>query len=324
MEDLIIDKEVPTQYPLVSVVVVTYNSSATVIETLDSIKSQTYKSIELIVTDDCSHDNTISVVKQWLDENSSRFVSAELVTSEKNTGVSGNLIRGIRNSHGDWIKSIAGDDLLIPSAIEVFVRFVQNHDERVRMCVCDVEPFSAESPLDPKFIELYKHYFMLESESYENQRKRVMTQMIFVGPAYFYSRELYDEIGGYSDKYGCAEEWPFVYKILMTGNRIYTLNKKLVRYRVSLSSLCNSRDDRNLGNKRVFEGMYNFFFDYPFKKLVKTGNIFVAWHYALYYWGRKLQYKFDNHIVRKVIGKTSRALSPLTYLKKLHLSNTLE
>ena len=40
--------------PLVSVVVVTYNSSLTVIATLESIKAQTYKSIELIVSDDCS------------------------------------------------------------------------------------------------------------------------------------------------------------------------------------------------------------------------------------------------------------------------------
>ena len=54
---------------LVSVVVITYNSSQTVVETLDSIKTQTYQNIELIVSDDCSSDNTVEVVQNGIDEN---------------------------------------------------------------------------------------------------------------------------------------------------------------------------------------------------------------------------------------------------------------
>ena len=43
--------------PLVSVIVISYNSSETVLETLESVKKQTYQNIELIVSDDCSTDN---------------------------------------------------------------------------------------------------------------------------------------------------------------------------------------------------------------------------------------------------------------------------
>lgn len=310
--------------PLVSVVVVTYNSSNTVVETLESIKGQTYKNIELIITDDCSKDDTIDVVQQWLGENDSRFVYTELVTTKKNSGVSGNLNRGIRKSHGDWIKSIAGDDHLIPSAIEEYIGFIQAHEENIRMCVCDIELFSTDGDVDVRIIEEYKRYFQLESESYEKQRKRVMGQLVFVGPTYFYSRELYDEIGGFSDKYGCAEEWPFCYKVIRGGNQIYALNKKLVRYRVQSNSLCHTKNRPELGNKLVFDGMYNHFFDYPFKDLIKEGNLLRAWHYALYYWGRKLQFKSDRYIMRKLIEKLSYALSPLYYLWKFHIVNTYE
>ena len=47
--------------PLVSINVITYNSSKFVLETLESAKAQTYQNIELIVSDDCSTDNTVEI-----------------------------------------------------------------------------------------------------------------------------------------------------------------------------------------------------------------------------------------------------------------------
>ena len=48
---------------LVSCTVVSYNSEKMIVETLESIKSQTYRNIELIVSDDCSKDNTVLVCR---------------------------------------------------------------------------------------------------------------------------------------------------------------------------------------------------------------------------------------------------------------------
>lgn len=306
--------------PLVSVVVLSYNSAPTIVETLDSIKAQTYQNLELIVSDDCSPDKkTIEIIQEWLDANGSRFVHAELVTTDKNTGVSGNVNRGVVKSHGEWIKSIAGDDLLIPTAIEEYVNFTTSHFEKIRMCVCDVEPFSAEGQVPESIISFYIDCFEKESESFEQQKKRVMTQLVFVGPAYFYSRALYDEIGGFSEKYGNAEEWPFIYKIIRGGNRIFAINKKLVRYRVQASSLCHTSDKNGLSNKKVFMGMYRHFFDHPFKDLIREGHILVAWHYALSFWSRRLQYKLKFPLLRKIIHILSLVISPLEYIKFLGL-----
>ena len=66
-------------YLLVSIVVITYNSSHYVLETLESIKSQTYKNIELIVTDDCSSDDTIFLCQNWIEKNKSNFVRTSLL-----------------------------------------------------------------------------------------------------------------------------------------------------------------------------------------------------------------------------------------------------
>ena len=64
---------------IVSVVVITYNSADYVLETLESIKKQTYKNIELIITDDKSKDNTIEICNKWLDENSKEFIKSRII-----------------------------------------------------------------------------------------------------------------------------------------------------------------------------------------------------------------------------------------------------
>lgn len=304
------------QQPLVSVVVVTYNSSKTIIETLESVKQQSYDRIELVLSDDCSSDETIALVNRWIGHNSTRFVHTEVVTTEKNTGVAGNLNRGINKSHGKWIKSIAGDDLLVPEAIEEYIEYV-NSNKKIQMCVCDVEPFTEDGEKPQEVSNLYKRFFELAGESYEKQRRRVMTELVFIGPGYFYKRDLFNAVGGYTEKYGCAEEWPFVYKVIMGGNRIYTLDNKLILYRVSDNSLCHSKDSHQLPNKRVFEGMYMHFFDFAFKDLIKDGRPLVAWHHALLYWSEKIQYSIGNNLLRRSLFYCLMALSPLSWFHKL-------
>lgn len=298
--------------PMVSVVVITYNSEKTVIETLESIKAQTYKNIELIVSDDCSKDNTLDLVNKWLDDNKSRFINSLLVTTDKNTGVAGNINRGIAKSQGEWIKSIAGDDLLVPSAVATYVYYVLNHSGIVKMCVCDVECFSTDGEVLKSTRDAYKYFFEKECEPYKMQRKRVMTQLVFVGPTYFFSRELFNEVGGYPEKYGCAEEWPFVYKIIRNGYRIYAINKALVLYRIQYdSSLCHSSADHGMVNKRYFMGMYHHFFDHPFKDLIREGRLLTAWHYALFYWAKRINYHIESEKIQRFLYLFIMLFSPL-------------
>ena len=103
--------------PIVSIIVITYNSSKYVLETLKSALNQTYNNIELIISDDCSTDNTISICQNWLDENKYRFVDVKIVANKNNNGIPANCNRGINASTGDWIKLVAGDDVLCPNCI---------------------------------------------------------------------------------------------------------------------------------------------------------------------------------------------------------------
>ena len=104
--------------PLVSVPVITYNSSEYIIDGLESIKAQTYKNIELIISDDCSTDNTVELCRDWLENNKDYFVRVELVTTDKNTGVAGNCNRSVKACRGEWIRGLSGDDKFLPNTIQ--------------------------------------------------------------------------------------------------------------------------------------------------------------------------------------------------------------
>ena len=115
--------------PLVSISVIVFNSANTVHETLDSIYAQVYPNIELIISDDCSTDNTVEICRDWIEKNKTRFVRTEVVTVEKNTGVAGNLNRAEAACRGEWIKPIAGDDVLLPNCIQDCIDYMTEHPE---------------------------------------------------------------------------------------------------------------------------------------------------------------------------------------------------
>ena len=62
---------------LISIMIVSYNSQDTILETLASTLVQSYKNIELIITDDCSSDNTARIVKEWIKKNKNMFIMTQ-------------------------------------------------------------------------------------------------------------------------------------------------------------------------------------------------------------------------------------------------------
>ena len=107
---------------LVSVIVATYNCAYYVETTLDSVYRQTYKDIELIVTDDCSTDDSVAVTSRWIERHKDRFACVVQTGTPCNSGVTANYNAGLKEAHGEWVKCLDGDDMLPDDAIEEYVK----------------------------------------------------------------------------------------------------------------------------------------------------------------------------------------------------------
>lgn len=301
--------------PLVSVVIQTYNSSGTIIETLESVKSQTYPYIELLITDDLSQDNTINICKEWLEANKERFIGYKIVETKVNTGTAGNANRGVDNASGVWVKTLAGDDLLVPDALDEYVSFVTSGNERIDFCVSDVEPFSTEDLDLTSLKKTYDYYLKCEHESYEQQYNRIMRVGIFVGPGFFFSKKSYCQSGGCMEQYPFCEEWSLCYNVLKAGVRIVPLDKKLVKYRVSSSSLSHS-EGKGLESYRCSLSRYNFFFDFPYKDLIKDKRFLVALDSYIDFKTLMFCHRFKNNSMSRLLRKVFLLLSPYMYYRK--------
>ena len=300
--------------PLVSVVIITYNSSRLVLETLESIKSQTYKNLELVVSDDCSNDDTVNVVKEWVRCNKQYFSNTKIVIGEKNKGISANCNNGVRAASGEWIKLLAGDDKLEPFAIEEYMNFIRMNQGAKFLC-CKLRMFGD----DEKFVkETESHYetdfYPKLQLSHEQQYDELLKMLFIPAPGVFYLKEIWEDVNGYEEKYKYCEEHPFYVKVIKKY-KLYFVDKHLVLYRVYRGSVCRAKTKVPL----VYEGTKQFFKDTLFSLLVKHGHLFFA--IERYFQFKDLDFEYyDSNIVYKCFVKLLHLLSPYrvySYLKKV-------
>lgn len=102
----------------VDVFVITYCSAKYVLQTLDSIYAQTYPNIRLIISDDCSKDNTVEICQQWLVAHGERFSDTTILETPYNQGTVFNCKRAFERVESEYYMMIAGDDYLAPTHIE--------------------------------------------------------------------------------------------------------------------------------------------------------------------------------------------------------------
>ncbi|MFD2823321.1 glycosyltransferase family 2 protein [Lacinutrix iliipiscaria] len=101
--------------PLISIIIPAFNRAHLIEETLNSVKSQTYKNWECIVVDDGSTDHTKSIVKTYTD-NDERFKFYNRPITHL-AGGNGARNYGAEKSQGDWLVFLDSDDVLMPTAL---------------------------------------------------------------------------------------------------------------------------------------------------------------------------------------------------------------
>lgn len=124
--------------PLVSIIVPVYNAQNSVARCLESICSQTYQELEIIVLNDGSTDDSLAVCN--------RFCAKDprvTVVDKENEGVSCTRNAGLVLAHGDYIQFVDSDDHLAPDFTQRMVTAAEQYDATLV-----ISPYWMEIPRD--------------------------------------------------------------------------------------------------------------------------------------------------------------------------------
>jgi glycosyltransferase involved in cell wall biosynthesis len=186
--------------PLVSVVITHYEQEGFLREALDSVQSQTYGNLEVIIVDDCSTSpRTVSA----LDSIQSRNVI--VVRHARNLGAGAARNSGVASAAGELVVFLDADDLLAPNFVETAVGTLQE-SAGAELFYTSVETFGDCSGREHFEITIIG---LLAGES---------TPRTFVC-----TKELHNRLGGYKGHLRCAENSDYWLRVLLCGySPLYT------------------------------------------------------------------------------------------------------
>lgn len=249
------------EIPLVSIIVITYNSEKYVIETLESAKAQTYRNIELIISDDCSTDNTLEICRKWMAENAHNFIRTELITVKKNTGIAPNCNRGLYAAKGEWVNFIAGDDMLYENRIQECIKTVRENPS--------IKFLFSNVAINGKLTPVIKKTDSFFSMPPQNQYRELLKRNFLPAPATFINREMILQLNGFNENYALFEDFPFFLKALRNDIQFHKIEQQLVYYRVGPDNISRK--------KRM-----NFNYQMDVKRFFKDEFLKELWNHKLY------------------------------------------
>jgi len=183
----------------VSIITVSYNSSGTIRDTIESVLSQTFSDIEYIVIDGLSKDNTVDIIKEY----DVRFNGRMRWQSEKDKGIYDGMNKGIRCATGDIIAVLNSDDYYIDKyVIENIVNyFIEKNVDSIYTDLFLVDPINTDKIIrDCRYRDFKKGLF-------------------FHGwhpphPAFFVKKEVYDRCGYFDLSYKIGADYDFMLRVL--------------------------------------------------------------------------------------------------------------
>lgn len=201
-----------TTNPLVTIIVPSFNQGRFIRETIDSILSQDYRPIEVLVIDGASTDQTIEVLESYPGVPELKW------RSEPDNGVVDAVNKGLGNARGEIVAIQSSDDLYLPGAISAAVEFMRAHRD-IALVYGDVDLIDEKSAVTGRDVLTafdLKHY--LGRFTYIPQ------------PSAFFRRDVIEQIGGWRQEVSYAADADFWMRIAVRHN-VAKVDRMMARYR---------------------------------------------------------------------------------------------
>lgn len=302
--------------PLVSIVIITYNSSEYIFDTLESSYAQSYPKLELIVSDDCSSDDTAKIVKEWINSRGTRFERCMLIQSPQNTGSTGNCNRGIKECRGEWVRLIAGDDLLTLDSIFLLVREITPEKQII---IGSFQNFRVKNGIMEMIptVQVYEKYpYFFEKDAYFQHRFILYNYDIGLTQGSLIKREVFLNICTFDERFPFIEDLPFWLNVTKKGIKLWYSCNLVTLYRIH-NSLSHVHNDK-LANQ-VFQKSKMKIIDNIISNEIPKWDIFFYETFLVnkfIYWLTFKVFKNKRSFINRILLKPLKLIRLLDYRNK--------
>ena len=193
---------------LVSVLLSTYNSEESIGESIDSLLSQTYKNLEILISDDGSTDSTKEICKKFQLKDERVLFSS----NKKNIGLTKSLNNLAHKASGSLIARHDADDISLPYRIEEQIQFMKTKK---------LDAVTSRSLVKQNNKKRPGISFYIPDKLLINRKNP------FIHGTLIIKKNVFQEIGYYDERFYYAQDYKLFYDLLDKGYKVKTLNKAL-------------------------------------------------------------------------------------------------
>jgi glycosyltransferase involved in cell wall biosynthesis len=331
-------------YPLLSVIVPIYNVEKYLVSCVQSLVSQTYKNIEIILVNDGSPDGCGDICEKFKAQD-----TRIRVIHKKNEGLVRARKSGLEASNGEYIGFVDGDDWIEPRMFEELMLHAIRDD-------VDIIAAGHKEELHGNVTEILFNSLPLGLYTKDKLIKDVYPYMICTGPfsdfgifSYLWSKVFRRSVlipnqMAVDDEIVMAEDAACTYPALLSANSLFITDSNCYHYRQRIDSMVKSRD-LDIKELKRYQNLYDFlykrFHDTPYSDLLipqlnmlllslltvrsgldfeSSGNLNELFAFGAVPYGSKVVIcgagTFGQHLVRRI--KYNRNFNMVLWVDPLH------
>ena len=260
--------------PKISIITITYNSDATIEETIRSVTMQDYPALEYVIIDGGSTDGTLDIIQKYRDQ-------IQIVVSEPDKGISDAFNKGIARATGEIIGIINSDDILLPGALR---ELAEAYDPQVDVYSGLILFWNEETG------ETFPSYPDVKFDT-------LKLQYNVAHPARFIRKDAYQRFGLYCVDLRYMMDIELLCRMYQQGAKFKLVEKPLAKFRIG-----GTTNDPIYKKKEDYRAFVRSFggSSWDFRRIWMQAVIkynLIQWGYRLF--GSNLKFKIQNNPILK-------------------------
>ncbi len=225
--------------PLVTIICLCYNHEKYIPEAVESIINQTYTNLEIIIIDNGSPDNSKEIIKNIASKNP----DIKMIMLNENIGNCRAFNLGLKDSKGEFIIDLSGDDILLPDRIKEGLKSFAENGEEYGVNFTDALYVDDSGKMIDQHYKRDHKGLLLDTVPEGNVYSDLLERYFICAPTMMMRKSIIDQLGGYDEnlKY---EDFDFWIRSGKITKYCYT-DIVLVKKRVLKNSLSSSQYKRN-------------------------------------------------------------------------------